>query len=610
MLRIEVHGLLHDWFDVDEMGDLVKASGFSNTLRENIARYFGVPVAEQAIYDEDGLIATAADLSRALQRYAPKLYVYNVNEIGTQLREKTSEQLKLIDLEVERTRRSFRPREAHVGAEMLQALSVRELPGDGQDQRPQPTFVESVRTQDPAHRPQLISATRGPVEATMASRERLFQQLGEALADVEDVEVPTRQTTPSGAVVASRISNAVPLAPEALPVALPAQPAVPVASGSNTTLAGGDESDVTEIETWSIGDFRRVHFPPSMEASRVLPTASVPSHEEVRASASPSVHKTVAAVPLTSIASGGVSISASNASTALSSRTPTSSAPRPAPRAPEPLPTMGAATDSLQFVGQCQVQLPSSVVQGEAQPPRPQVEAVAESLFALGPRVEARVFVEEDSCPACGTSYLPDSVFCRNCGRKRDQAPQSTARLSGRQELVPQSSAPLSRAQEVPPQSSVHLSRAQEVKPQGTPRLSRAQVSTRTMARNSSEGPRSLSPPMRPLSAPRNLSREALPWTPSPAQRGYPNFVFQPSGPASPQPVKFAPQPLSPGPPGIMRAVSPLVRPLQPLPLNSPAVRRTISGPKSKGDTVYVAQNSCRTAAVRTTGVVQDIGWR
>eukprot|EP00439_Symbiodinium_sp_Y106_P038009 s453_g4.t1 len=340
------------------------------------------------------------------------------------------------------------------------------------------------------------------------------------------------------------------------------------------------------------------------------PTASVPSHEEVRASASPSVHKTVAAVPLTSIASGGVSISASNASTALSSRTPTSSAPRPAPRAPEPLPTMGAATDSLQFVGQCQVQLPSSVVQGEAQPPRPQVEAVAESLFALGPRVEARVFVEEDSCPACGTSYLPDSVFCRNCGRKRDQAPQSTARLSGRQELVPQSSAPLSRAQEVPPQSSVHLSRAQEVKPQGTPRLSRAQVSTRTMARNSSEGPRSLSPPMRPLSAPRNLSREALPWTPSPAQRGYPNFVFQPSGPASPQPVKFAPQPLSPGPPGIMRAVSPLVRPLQPLPLNSPAVRRTISGPKSKGDTVYVAQNSCRTAAVRTTGVVQDIGWR
>eukprot|EP00439_Symbiodinium_sp_Y106_P003896 s453_g1.t1 len=189
---------------------------------------------------------------------------------GTQLREKTSEQLKLIDLEVERTRRSFRPREAHVGAEMLQALSVRELPGDGQDQRPQPTFVESVRTQDPAHRPQLISATRGPVEATMASRERLFQQLGEALADVEDVEVPTRQTTPSGAVVASRISNAVPLAPEALPVALPAQPAVPVASGSNTTLAGGDESDVTEIETWSIGDFRRVHFPPSMEASRVL----------------------------------------------------------------------------------------------------------------------------------------------------------------------------------------------------------------------------------------------------------------------------------------------------------------------------------------------------
>ncbi|CAJ1395257.1 unnamed protein product [Effrenium voratum] len=98
MLRIE-----------EELGDMVKAPGFNVTLRENIARYFGVParkttVSQQAVYDEDGLLATAADLSqklsfcpdllgldldvpfsfavallrtdgRALQRYAPKLYV-------------------------------------------------------------------------------------------------------------------------------------------------------------------------------------------------------------------------------------------------------------------------------------------------------------------------------------------------------------------------------------------------------------------------------------------------------------------------------------------------------------------------------------------------------
>ncbi|CAE8639155.1 unnamed protein product [Polarella glacialis] len=110
MLRIEVNGLLHDWFDVDEVGDMVKAPGFTATLRENIARYFGVPVKSQAVYDEDGLLATAADLSRALQRYAPKLFVYNLEEMGPRLRDKTSEQLAKIDAEVEQTRRHFRPR--------------------------------------------------------------------------------------------------------------------------------------------------------------------------------------------------------------------------------------------------------------------------------------------------------------------------------------------------------------------------------------------------------------------------------------------------------------------------------------------------------------------
>eukprot|EP00913_Durusdinium_trenchii_P005485 g5113.t1 len=66
MLRIEVHGLLHDWFDLDDLGDMVKSSGFNITLRENIARYFGVPVDQQALYDEDGILATTADLRLAL----------------------------------------------------------------------------------------------------------------------------------------------------------------------------------------------------------------------------------------------------------------------------------------------------------------------------------------------------------------------------------------------------------------------------------------------------------------------------------------------------------------------------------------------------------------
>merc|ERR1719210_1093277 len=108
MLRVEVNGLLHDWFDIDEMGHFVRSRTFCTTLRENIARYFGVPVKNQAIYDEDGLLTTNADFSRALQRFAPKLYIYDAHEMGQHLRERTSEQLAMIDAEVEQSRRNFR----------------------------------------------------------------------------------------------------------------------------------------------------------------------------------------------------------------------------------------------------------------------------------------------------------------------------------------------------------------------------------------------------------------------------------------------------------------------------------------------------------------------
>lgn len=100
MLRVEVGGLLHDWFDVDEMGDFVRSPAFPSTLRENIARFFGVPVDQQAIYDEDGLLTTNADFSRALQRVSPMFYIYNVDEMGADLMEKTVEELEMIDNEV------------------------------------------------------------------------------------------------------------------------------------------------------------------------------------------------------------------------------------------------------------------------------------------------------------------------------------------------------------------------------------------------------------------------------------------------------------------------------------------------------------------------------
>lgn len=107
MLRVEVRGLLHDWFDVSEMGDFVRSPAFAGTLRENVARYFNVPVERQAIYDEDGLLTTCADFSRALQRISPKLYVYDLDEMGPELRGRAVEELRLLDAEIEQSWRNF-----------------------------------------------------------------------------------------------------------------------------------------------------------------------------------------------------------------------------------------------------------------------------------------------------------------------------------------------------------------------------------------------------------------------------------------------------------------------------------------------------------------------
>jgi len=108
VLRVEVNGSLHDWFDIDEMGDFVKSQNFADTLLENIARYFGVPVESQAIYDEDGLLTTSADFSRALQRVAPMLYIYDVNDMGPELKERTVEELATINAGVEQSWKNFR----------------------------------------------------------------------------------------------------------------------------------------------------------------------------------------------------------------------------------------------------------------------------------------------------------------------------------------------------------------------------------------------------------------------------------------------------------------------------------------------------------------------
>lgn len=107
MLRVEVRGLLHDWFDVADMGDFIRSPQFAGTLRENVARYFGVPVERQAIYDEDGLLTNCADFSRALQRLYPKLFIYDLEEMGPELRARAVEELRQLDADVEQSWRQF-----------------------------------------------------------------------------------------------------------------------------------------------------------------------------------------------------------------------------------------------------------------------------------------------------------------------------------------------------------------------------------------------------------------------------------------------------------------------------------------------------------------------
>jgi len=236
MLRVEVNGLLHDWFDIEELGDMVKAPGFGTTLRENIARYFGVPVKSQAVYDEDGLLATAADLSRALQRYAPKLYVYNLDDMGAQLRQKTKEQLAKIEGEVEQTRRHFHPRVATGNADMPSEATSQETSRPSVEKP-----VEEVTTG------RSITSAGTLVGKDCTSSTPCVQPMQVIIPKSEDQDLPTRQNTPSAccvgcvvdAVPESRITSASTAAP---PEVKRAGVTVLTASSFPSSAAGTDDN--------------------------------------------------------------------------------------------------------------------------------------------------------------------------------------------------------------------------------------------------------------------------------------------------------------------------------------------------------------------------------
>lgn len=146
MLRVEVRGLLHDWFDVADMGDFIRSPQFAGTLRENVARYFGVPIERQAIYDEDGLLTSCADYSRALQRFYPKLFIYDLEEMGPDLRARAVEELRQLDADVEQSWRQF-------GAGRVESRGISSCPKSQEPEalnapvaEPLPTAIDHERT--------------------------------------------------------------------------------------------------------------------------------------------------------------------------------------------------------------------------------------------------------------------------------------------------------------------------------------------------------------------------------------------------------------------------------------------------------------------------------
>lgn len=154
MLRVEVRGVLHDWFDIDDLGPFARTAAFAETLRENIARYFDVALEFQVLYDDDGLLTTPVELSRSLQRVDPLIYIYDFREMGSQLRTRTAEEFATINAQVQQFQSILgllgdsKAKEVELNATLL-PLSIDETrpPGD-----PRPVLSSSATTVTPSGR--------------------------------------------------------------------------------------------------------------------------------------------------------------------------------------------------------------------------------------------------------------------------------------------------------------------------------------------------------------------------------------------------------------------------------------------------------------------------
>lgn len=107
MLRVEFKGQPYDWFNLDEMGDVLRTEDFANTLRENIVHYFNVPFDFQAISDEEGPLCSATDFARTLKSARPCLQVWDIREIPQDVKEQLTHKLAYITFEVNRYQRNL-----------------------------------------------------------------------------------------------------------------------------------------------------------------------------------------------------------------------------------------------------------------------------------------------------------------------------------------------------------------------------------------------------------------------------------------------------------------------------------------------------------------------
>lgn len=210
MLRVEFNGRPYDWFDLNDMSDVVRSTDFAETLRENIAHYFNIPIDCQVAFDENGMVSTSVDLCRALQSVRPRLRIYDVREMQSDFREQIAGKLNAIDKELERSRKNL---------EQVDRLSNGRVMTAAEARTPSPRGASSF--QQPAAGPYGSYVAPGFPGVGTGPRVQAVQDWHPG-APPPNGAVPG---LPNGMPVVPGMPGLPPGAPR--PPAMPAQPAIP-----------------------------------------------------------------------------------------------------------------------------------------------------------------------------------------------------------------------------------------------------------------------------------------------------------------------------------------------------------------------------------------------